>query len=134
MTRTPVTVLTYGSFDMFDQGDVRLLQRLSQLGDTLIVGCATDAYTRARGIHCTMPFVRRREVLEACRFVSRVIPETSFDQKRSDIVNYDVSVFAMDDRWTGQFDDLGDLTRVIYLPYASDLTPEEPFQRQISAA
>lgn len=134
MTRTPVTVLTYGSFDMFNQGHVRLLQRLSQLGDSLIVGCATDVLSDLRGTHCTVPFARRRAVLEACRFVSRVIPETSENQKRSDIVNYNVSVFAMGNAQAGQFDDLGDLTRVIYLPYVSDLTTAEPFQQQISAA
>ncbi len=134
MTHSPTTVLTYGSFDLFNQVHVRLLQRLSQLGDSLIVGCSTDAFNDIQGKRCAMPFSQRRDILESCRYVTRVIPETSYDQKRSDIVNHNVSVFAMSSEWAGQFDDLGDLTRVVYLPQSPDLLPAGLIQRQISAA
>jgi glycerol-3-phosphate cytidylyltransferase len=137
MTRTPITVLTYGTFDLFHHGHVRLLQRLSQLGDELIVGCSTDEFNDIKGKRCVMPFSQRREVLEACRYVSRVIPEETWEQKRSDIVNHNVSVFAMGDDWTGHFDDLGDLTRVLYLPRTPDVSTTElktRIQQRVSAA
>lgn len=137
MTRTPVTVLTYGTFDLFHHGHVRLLQRLSHLGDDLIVGCSTDAFNDIKGKRCVMPYSQRREVLEACRYVSRVIPEDTWEQKRSDIVNYNVSIFAMGGDWTGHFDDLGDLTRVLYLPRTPDVSTTElksRIQQRVSAA
>lgn len=137
MIRPVTTVLTYGTFDLFHHGHVRLLQRLSQLGDELIVGCSTDAFNAVKGKRCVMPYGQRREILEACRYVARVIPEDSWAQKRSDIVNYNVSIFAMGDDWVSHFDDLGDLTRVIYLPRTQDVSTtelKERIQQRVSAA
>ncbi len=129
MIRPVTTVLTYGTFDLFHHGHVRLLQRLSQLGDELIVGCSTDEFNAIKGKRCVMPYGQRREILEACRYVARVIPEESWAQKRSDIVNYNVSIFAMGDDWAGHFDDLGDLTRVMYLPRTQDVSTTELKER-----
>jgi hypothetical protein len=47
-----------------------------------------------------------------------VICTHSLQQMRTDIVNYNVCVFAMDERWQGQFDDLLDIAQVHYLPRA----------------
>ena len=129
MIRPATTVLTYGTFDLFHHGHVRQLQRLSQLGDELIVGCSTDEFNAVKGKRCVMPYGQRREILEACRYVARVIPEESWAQKRSDIVNYNVSIFAMGDDWAGHFDDLGDLTRVMYLPRTQDVSTTELKER-----
>jgi glycerol-3-phosphate cytidylyltransferase len=109
-------VLTYGSFDRFHHGHVRFLQRLSRLGRRVIVGCATDEFNAAKGRPVELPFAQRRATLESCRYVDHVIAETCWEQKRTDIVNYDVSVLAIGENWRGQFDDLGDLAQVVYLP------------------
>lgn len=108
-------VLTYGRFDMFDQHHVNLLRQVSALGDELIVGCATDEFALIEGRPCLQLFDKRRAMLESCRFVSRVIAEETSEQKHTDIVNYNVSVFAMGAEWTGRFDDLRDITKVRYL-------------------
>lgn len=129
MIRPVTTVLTYGTYDLFHHGHVRLLQRLSQLGDELIVGCSTDEFNAVKGKRCVMPYGQRREILESCRYVTRVIPEESWAQKRSDIVNYNVSIFAMGDDWAGHFDDLGDLTRVMYLERTQDVSTTELKER-----
>ncbi|ASM72427.1 MULTISPECIES: adenylyltransferase/cytidyltransferase family protein [Roseobacteraceae] len=128
-TRPATTVLTCGTFDLYHHGHVRLLQRLSEPGDELIVGCSTDQFNDIKGKRCVMPFFQRREILEACRCVSRVIPEETWEQKRSDIVNYNLSIFAMGDDWAGHFDDLRDLTRVIYLPRTKDVSTTELKER-----
>lgn len=121
------TVLTYGSFDLFHQGHARLLQRLSMLGSELIVGCSTDAYNDAMGLPAITPFAQRRLMLESCRFVSRVIAEQEWEQKYTDIINYNVSVFAMGDDWTGQFDHFEDITQVVYVPRAEIIGKRVPF-------
>lgn len=112
-------VLTYGTFDLMHYGHVRLLRRLSTMGDRLIVGLSTDAFTQAKGKQAVMSFEERREMLMACRYVDRVIAEESWEQKRTDIVNYNIALFAMGHDWAGQFDHLSDLAQVIYL----DRTP-----------
>ena len=108
-------VLTYGSFDLFHQGHAQLLRHLSMLGSELIVGCATDARAARTGTPAATPYAQRREMLERCRYVSRVIAEHDCGQKYTDIINYNVSVFAMGDEWTGQFDHLEEITQVVYV-------------------
>ena len=118
-------VLTYGTFDLFHYGHVRLLQRLAAMGSELIVGCSTDEFNAIKGKKSVMSFEQRRTILESCRYVSRVIPEETWDQKRTDIVNYNVSVFAMGDDWVGAFDDLSDIAQVVYLPRTRDVSTTE---------
>jgi len=120
-------VLTYGSFDPFHQGHARLLQRLSMLGSELIVGCSTDAYNEAMGVPAVTSYAQRRLMLESCRFVSRVIAEQDMEQKYTDIINYNISVFAMGDEWKGQFDHLEDITQVVYVPRDEMIGQRRPF-------
>ncbi|AXI46774.1 glycerol-3-phosphate cytidylyltransferase [Sulfitobacter sp. SK012] len=116
------TILTYGTFDLFHHGHARLLSRLTALGNEVIVGCSTDAFNAAKGKQSTLPYAQRRAILESCRYVTHVIAEEDWDQKRTDIVNYNASVFAMGDDWEGRFDDLSDLAEVIYLPRTKDIS------------
>ena len=116
------TVLTYGTFDLFHIGHVRLLRRLSEMGDRLIVGCSTDEFNAIKGKACVMPFEERAEILRACSYVTEVIPENDWAQKRADIQALAVDIFAMGDDWAGKFDDLADLCEVIYLPRTEDVS------------
>lgn len=135
---TSRVVLTYGAFDMFHQGHAELLQRLSGLGSELIVGCSTDAYNTVMGVASVTPYAQRRLMLERCRFVSRVIAEQDMDQKYADIINYNVSVFAMGEEWRGQFDHLSDITQVVYVPRSKIIgarrTPRPATQMRMGAA
>lgn len=110
------TVLTYGTFDLFHLGHVRLLRRLSALGDRLIVGCSTDEFNDIKGKRSVMSYAQRVEILESCRFVSKVIPENTWEQKREDILREKVDVFGMGSDWEGKFDALCDIVQVVYLP------------------
>lgn len=110
------TVLTYGTFDMFHVGHVRLLKRAAELGDQLIVGCSSDDFNSRKGKCSVFSYQERREILLSCRYVHKVIPEESWDQKRRDVLAFNVDCFAMGDDWVGKFDFLQDLTKVIYLP------------------
>lgn len=109
-------VLSYGTFDGLYHADVRLLRHLSGLGRRVIIGCSTDEFLEERGLTAALPFARRRALLESCRYVDHVLPESCDAQKRTDIVNYDVSVFAVAEHLRGRFDQLGDVVQVVYLP------------------
>lgn len=117
------TVLTYGVFDVFGAYHVENLAKIRRHGDQLIVGCATDALCSQSNIRCQMSFDHRRRVLEACRTIDRVIPVSSWDQYRTDIVNTNTAVFAMPDHWDGLLGDLDDLVQVVFFPSPASAAP-----------
>ncbi|WP_137700510.1 adenylyltransferase/cytidyltransferase family protein [Marimonas lutisalis] len=118
-------VLTYGTFDLFHHGHVRLLERLAALGDELYVGCSTDAFNALKGKKTALPYRHRVEVLEACRHVTHVFPEECWEQKRDDVQRFDIDVFGMGSDWKGEFDFLGDLCKVVYLPRTRNVSTTE---------
>lgn len=115
MREKPLTVLTYGTFDLFHIGHLRLIERLRQLGDRLIVGVSTDEFNAEKGKKSVIPYEDRAAIVAAMKGVDLVIPETSWDQKLEDILLHRVDVFAMGDDWEGRFDFLKTHCRVEYL-------------------
>jgi glycerol-3-phosphate cytidylyltransferase len=122
---THSVILTYGTFDLFHVGHLRLLRRLAALGDKLIVACSTDEFNLGKGKMTAIPYDHRVEILEGCRYVDQVIPEENWDQKRNDVQKYDVDLFAMGNDWQGKFDFLGDLCDVLYLPRTENISTTE---------
>jgi glycerol-3-phosphate cytidylyltransferase len=119
------TVITYGTFDLFHVGHVKLLQRLRALGDRLVVGLSTDEFNLGKGKKTVIPFDQRELILRANRYVDDVFPEVSWDQKVSDIQREKAAIFAMGDDWAGKFDFLADYAQVVYLPRTSDISTTE---------
>lgn len=113
------TVITYGTFDLFHRGHLRLLERARALGDRLVVAVSTDEFNEGKGKRTVIPYADRAAIVQAIRFVDDVIPEQSWDQKRDDIRRLGVATFVMGDDWRGKFDDLKDLCEVVYLPRTS---------------
>jgi glycerol-3-phosphate cytidylyltransferase len=109
-------VLTYGTFDLFHVGHLRLLQRLKVLGDRLIVGVSTDEFNAGKGKQTIIGYQERMEIVRSIDCVDMVIPEESWDQKSADIAKYGVTVFGMGDDWGGKFDHLKQCCEVVYLP------------------
>ncbi len=109
-------VITYGTFDMFHIGHLRLLQRLKKLGDRLIVAVSTDEFNTIKGKTTVIPFIDRMEIVRNIKCVDEVIAENRWEQKISDIQKYHVSIFAMGNDWEGRFDYLKEWCEVVYLP------------------
>lgn len=109
------TILTYGTFDMFHIGHLRLFKRLSEMGDKLIVGVSTDEFNALKGKKTLIPYEQRAEIVESVRYVDMVIPETDWEQKVRDVQEYHVDVFAIGNDWEGKFDFLKEYCEVVYL-------------------
>lgn len=116
------TVLTYGTFDLFHIGHLRLLERLGALGDRLIVGVSTDEFNATKGKATFIPYAERAEIVANIRCVHSVIPENDWAQKRHDIVRLQADVLGMGDDWAGKFDELKDVCEVIYLPRTAGIS------------
>lgn len=115
-------VITYGTFDLLHWGHVHLLKRARALGDELIVGCSTDEFNSQKHKEAYNSYEHRKYILEAIRYVDKVIPEKSWDQKINDVKKYHIDTFVMGDDWKGQFDFLKPYCKVIYLPRTSGIS------------
>lgn len=114
-------VITYGTFDLLHYGHINLLRRAKLLGDYLIVALSTDEFNwNEKRKKCYFSYEKRKQLLEAIRYVDLVIPEENWEQKKSDVKEYHVDTFVMGDDWKGKFDFLKEYCDVVYL----ERTPE----------
>lgn len=111
------TVLTYGTFDLLHYGHIEILRRAKEIaeGGKLIVAISSDEFNAIKGKTSHMPYQKRKELVEAIRYVDQVIPEENWEQKKDDIKKYDIDTFVMGNDWEGKFDELKALCEVIYL-------------------
>jgi choline-phosphate cytidylyltransferase len=123
VTMTPMsssgsrTVITFGTFDVFHVGHLRVLERAAALGDRLVVGVSADALNlRKKGREPVFSQSERLEIIAALRMVDEVFVEESLEQKREYIERYAADVLVMGDDWRGRFDEFGDICEVVYLP------------------
>ncbi|PKG77002.1 glycerol-3-phosphate cytidylyltransferase [Shewanella sp. Actino-trap-3] len=119
------TIITYGTFDLFHFGHVRLFKRLKKLGDKLIVGVSTDEFNALKGKAAFFNFQQRQEIVAACKYVDEVIAENDWRQKRNDIIRLNADIFAIGDDWKGKFDDLSDICNVFYLERTQQISTTE---------
>lgn len=115
-------VITYGTFDLFHYGHLKILERAKRLGDYLIVAVSTDEFNQIKGKKCVYPYEHRAEIVEAIKFVDEVIPETEWKQKKQDVITHQVDIFVMGSDWEGRFDELKELCEVVYLPRTPDIS------------
>ena len=116
------TIITYGTFDMFHIGHLKLLQRLAELGDELIVVVSTDEFNQLKNKTVLIPYDQRAEIVSNIKCVDKVIPEHNWEQKINDIKEYNVDIFAMGNDWEGKFDFLKEHCDVVYLERTKDIS------------
>lgn len=116
-------VITYGTFDLLHYGHINLLRRAKALGDYLVVGLSTDEFNwNSKHKKCYFDYEKRKQLLEAIRYVDLVIPEENWEQKVDDVRIYAIDTFVMGDDWTGKFDFLKEYCDVVYLPRTPDIS------------
>jgi glycerol-3-phosphate cytidylyltransferase len=109
-------VITFGSFDVFHIGHLRLLQRASGYGNHLAVGVSTDQLNYSK--KGRLPIYsqdERLEIVSGLRCVNEVFLEESLERKREYLLRYRADVLVMGDDWSGRFDEFADLCEVVYL-------------------
>jgi glycerol-3-phosphate cytidylyltransferase len=117
--------ITYGTYDLFHIGHLRLLKRIADMADELYVAVSSDEFNALKGKKCIVPFENRKEIVEALRMVTKVIREDNWEQKKDDIQKYGCDLFVMGSDWTGKFDFLKDYCDVIYLPRTEGVSSTE---------
>lgn len=117
-------IITYGTFDLLHYGHINLLRRAKSLGDYLIVVVSTDEFNSIEKNKKTyFTYDQRKILLEALRYVDLVIPETNWEQKKTDMHEYHIDTFVMGDDWKWKFDFLKDEgVEVVYLPRTPEIS------------
>jgi glycerol-3-phosphate cytidylyltransferase len=115
MPEPRTTVLTFGTYDVFHVGHLRLLERARALGDRLVVGVSSDALNLSKkGRAPVFPQDERIRLVTALRCVDEVFLEESLERKRDYLLAHGADVLAMGDDWKGRFDEFADICRVVY--------------------
>ena len=121
-------VITYGTFDLLHYGHINLLKRAKAHGDYLVVVLSTDEFNwESKQKKSYFSYEKRKQLLEAIRYVDLVIPENNWEQKITDVKLYHIDVFVMGDDWTGKFDFIEKETsaEVVYLSRTPEISTSQ---------
>jgi len=126
----PRRVITFGTFDLFHFGHLRILERARELGSQLIVGVSSDALNqRKKG---RLPYANQTErlaIVGALRCVDEVFVEEALELKGHYIRQFSADVLVMGDDWAGRFDEFKALCEVCYLPRTPEISTTSLIER-----
>ena len=92
-------VYTGGTFDLFHPGHVNFLKNCKKIGDFVIVSLNTDEFIeRYKNSKPIISYEGRKKMLESCKFVDKVIPNSEGEDSKPTIlsVNPDFVVIGSD--------------------------------------
>tara|TARA_R110002110_G_scaffold303525_2_gene517662 strand:- start:28659 stop:29048 length:390 start_codon:yes stop_codon:yes gene_type:complete len=125
-----VKVITFGTFDVFHVGHLRLLERSKSLGSHLTVGVSTDQLNfEKKGRMPVYNQLERMEIVSALRCVDAVFYEESLEAKGQYVRDYKADVLVMGDDWAGKFDSLSDICDVRYLARTPAISTTEVIEK-----
>lgn len=92
-------VYTGGTFDLFHAGHVEFLRRCSELG-SVVVSLNTDEFIEEyKGKPPVISYADRKDVLEACKYVDYVIPNSGGPDSRIAIESVMPSLIVIGSDW-----------------------------------
>lgn len=123
-------VITFGTFDVFHVGHLRILERAAGFGGRLVVGISTDQLNfDKKGRLPVYSHDERSEIVRALKCVNEVFLEESLDLKADYIKQFDADVLVMGDDWRGRFDEFSSLCDVVYLPRTPSISTTEVIEK-----
>ena len=128
-------VITFGTYDMFHLGHLRILERARELGDRLVVGVSSDDLNRRKkGRVPVYTQDERLAIVGGLRCVDATFLEESLEQKGEYIRRFGADVLVMGDDWAGRMDEFRSMCEVVYLtrtPSVSTTATIEKIQRPL---
>jgi len=123
-------VLTFGTFDIFHYGHLKILERAAAYADELIVGISSDRLNfNKKGRTPVYTEEERMKIISSLDFVTDVFLEESLEQKKEYLLRYDADILIMGDDWAGKFDEFNDICKVEYLPRTPDVSTTQLIQK-----
>lgn len=110
-------VVTFGTFDLFHVGHLRMLLRAKTFGDKLVVGVSSDQLNfQKKNRYPEFNQDERLEIVKMIKGVDSVFLEESLELKLEYLRQHGADVMVIGDDWKGQFDNCKAVCDVIYLP------------------
>ena len=123
-------IITFGTFDVFHVGHLRILERAKSFGDYLVVGVSTDQLNiDKKGRAPVYPQDERYEIVNSLKCVNEVFFEESLELKGKYIRESRATLLVMGDDWQGKFDDFSTLCEVLYLPRTPAISTIEVIEK-----
>lgn len=122
---------TTGVFDLFHVGHLNILRRAKEQCDYLIVGVTVDELMGYKGKKAFIPYEERFAIVEAIKYVDKVVPQTSMDKMVAwENLHFD-KMFVGDDwkgtetwnHWEKVFAEKG--VEIVYFPYTAKTSSTE---------
>jgi glycerol-3-phosphate cytidylyltransferase len=93
-------IYTGGTFDLFHKGHVNLLQWCRSIGEEVVVSLNTDEFIYSyKGKNPIVSFQERKEVLLACKYVDRVIPNYAGADSKPSILSIMPNIIVIGSDW-----------------------------------
>ena len=125
-------VITYGTFDLLHYGHLNLLRRAKALGDYLVVAISTDEFNwNEKQKKCYFSYEQRKEMLEALRYVDKVVPQTTMDKLDAwENLHFDVMFHGSDWKGSGLYADYEKRFKekgidLVFLPHTDGVSSTE---------
>tara|TARA_B110000503_G_C7010200_1_gene355333 strand:- start:344 stop:736 length:393 start_codon:yes stop_codon:yes gene_type:complete len=123
-------VITFGTFDVFHVGHLRILERAASFGSRLVVGVSTDQLNiNKKGRPPVYHQDERMEIIAALKCVDEVFFEESLELKGQYIIDRAANLLVMGDDWQGKFDDFSNLCEVVYLTRTPSISTTEVIEK-----
>tara|TARA_B110000503_G_scaffold38603_1_gene63395 strand:- start:1695 stop:2090 length:396 start_codon:yes stop_codon:yes gene_type:complete len=127
---TTKVVITFGTFDVFHVGHLRILERAASFGSRLVVGVSTDQLNiDKKGRPPVYHQNERMEIVAALKCVDEVFFEESLELKGRYIVDKGADLLVMGDDWKGKFDEFSNLCEVKYLTRTPSMSTTEVIEK-----
>lgn len=121
-----IRVITFGTFDVFHIGHIRILERARKLGDYLIVGVSSDELNfKKKNRYPIYNQNDRSDIISSLKYVDEVFIENSLELKGQYIKSFKADILVMGNDWEGKFDQFKELCDVIYLPRTPSISTTE---------
>lgn len=90
------TVITFGTYDLFHYGHLRILERSAALGDKLVVGVSSDALNwRKKQKKPAINETQRMAIVASLKCVDQVFLEESLELKKEYCERYKADCLVM---------------------------------------
>lgn len=117
-----IVVYVSGTFDLFHNNHLKMINYGRGLGDVLIVGVSTDELVCSYKKEPSVPFEERIAIIEGLKTPDIVIPQHTLNHTDT-VKKLNIDIFVIGDDWYSKYDYLKELgVQVFYFPYGKGVS------------